>query len=94
MLRHLVPPEAVLVELREAVDHDGDGQGENEDTGEGAETTDNLACRFSDRVIGLKLVLAATKKGARIEVVSHRSNRHQAPPGDRVLLPVPCAVGG
>jgi hypothetical protein len=61
MRRHLVPPEAVLVELREAVDHDGDGQGEDEDAGEGAETTDNLAYRLSDRVIVLKLVLAATK---------------------------------
>ena len=34
---HLVPPLAVLVELREVVHHDRDGKREDEDAGEGAE---------------------------------------------------------
>ena len=38
-LGHLVPPEPVPVEAGEAVDHDGDGQGEDEHTGECAKST-------------------------------------------------------
>ena len=36
----LIPPEPVLVELGKAVDHDGDGQGEDENPGEGAKSAD------------------------------------------------------
>ena len=39
----LIPPEPVLVELSEAVDDDGNGQGEDEDAREGAETTNQLS---------------------------------------------------
>ena len=39
-LGHLVPPEPVPVEAGEAVDHDGDGQGEDEHPGECAKSTD------------------------------------------------------
>ncbi len=39
----LVPPEPVLVVGREGVDHDGYGQGEDEDAGEGREAADQLA---------------------------------------------------
>ena len=41
----LVPPESILVEGGKAVDHDGDRQGEDEDAGEGAETTNDFACQ-------------------------------------------------
>ena len=39
-LGHLVPPEPVPVEAGEAVDHDGDGQGQDEQTRQGAKTAD------------------------------------------------------
>ena len=39
----LVPPQPVLVEDREAVDHDGDGEGEDEHPGQRAEPTDQFA---------------------------------------------------
>ena len=39
----LVPPQAVLVELGEAVDHNGDGQGEDEDPREGTEAPDQFS---------------------------------------------------
>ena len=32
LVQHLVPPEPVLVEHGEAVDHNGDGEGEDEDS--------------------------------------------------------------
>ena len=39
----LIPPESVLVELGKAVDHDGDGQGEDEHPGECAKSTDQFS---------------------------------------------------
>ena len=42
LVLHLVPPQAVLVELGKAVDDDGDGQGEDEDAGEGAAASDQF----------------------------------------------------
>ena len=38
----LIPPEPVLVELSEAVDDNGDGQGEDEDAGKGAAASDQF----------------------------------------------------
>ena len=39
-LGHLVPPEPVPVEAGEAVDHDGDGQGEDEQPSQGTKSAD------------------------------------------------------
>ena len=39
---HLVPPQPVLVEHGEAVDHDGDGQSEDEDARQSTESTNQL----------------------------------------------------
>ena len=39
-LGHLVPPEPVPVEAGEAVDHNGDRQGQDEQTRQGAKTAD------------------------------------------------------
>ena len=39
-LGHLVPPEPVPVEAGEAVDHDGDGQGEDEQPRQGTKSAD------------------------------------------------------
>ena len=40
LVLHLVSPKSVLVELGEAVDHDGNGEGEDENPGKGAEPSD------------------------------------------------------
>ena len=43
LVLHFVSPKSVLVELGEAVHHNWDGQGENEDPGKGAEPADQFA---------------------------------------------------
>ena len=43
LVGHLVPPEPVLVVAGEAVDNDGDGQGEDEHAAEGAQPAQELA---------------------------------------------------
>ena len=42
-LERLLPPDLVLVELREVVDDDGDGEGDDEDSADTADQTDTLA---------------------------------------------------
>ena len=42
LVLHLVPPQSVLVEHGEAVDHDGDGQSEDEDARQSTESTNQL----------------------------------------------------
>ena len=42
-LTDLVPPQPVFVVAREAVDHDGDGEGQDEDAAEGTEAAYQLA---------------------------------------------------
>ena len=49
---HLVPPQPVLVELREAVHHDRDGEREDEDAGEGAEASN----QFSQECLGVEVI--------------------------------------
>ena len=43
LLFDLIPPETVLVERSKAVDDDGNGQGEDENAGKSAETTDDFS---------------------------------------------------
>ena len=52
LVLHLVPPQPVLVELREAVHHDRDGEREDEDAGEGAEASD----QFSQECLGVEVI--------------------------------------
>ena len=47
------------------VDYNGDGQGEDEDAGEGAEAANQLP-----------------QQGLGVELVAHRGDGHQAPPGE------------
>ena len=73
LLRHLVPPQPVLVVRGEGVDHNRDGQREDEDAGERAEPAEELP-----------------QERARVEVVPHGGDGHEAPPealheGPRVL---------
>ena len=52
LVLHLVPPQPVLVELREAVHHDRDGEREDEDAGEGAEASN----QFSQECLGVEVI--------------------------------------
>ena len=63
---HLVPPQPVLVELGEAVDHNWDGQGEDEDSREGTETPDQLAWEPRDGKVNWEMqVLPRRVRGLR-----------------------------
>ncbi len=50
LVRHLVPPQPVLVVGGEGVDDDGDGQGEDEDAHDGADAADRLARQRGGRL--------------------------------------------
>ena len=83
LVLHLVPPQPVLVEHGEAVDHDGDGQSEDEDPGH---STAHTFVNTSQCIGGL-LPESADKlaeKCCRIHVVSHRGQSHQTPP-ERII---------
>ena len=49
LLFDLIPPETVLVERSKAVDDDGNGQGEDENAGKSAETTDDFSWQIRSK---------------------------------------------
>ena len=54
LVLHLVSPKSVLIELGEAVHHNGDGEGENENPRKGAEPSDQFAwSQGTERVVEL-----------------------------------------
>ena len=78
LVLHLVPPHPVLVKLGKAGYHDGDGQGQDEDPWESAESTHNFSC-IAD--IWVKSCCLPTKQCLRADIIPHGGYRHQTPPG-------------